>query len=183
MLLVGLGHVRGARRVPAARVAADVGSHALATLEELDGRRRQPRVEPLVHEAVRDRVVMVVDLDVVVDVDTRGLPLGVDEGLGRQRAQRRLVETFEELAAARPVAAHRAGVEVLEQLGDACVERGQRKEGLVPQAGEDPALGDLHRHFDDRLVQGRQVPAIRALRGRFGSPIRSTRGADSAFRS
>jgi hypothetical protein len=37
-------------------------------------------------------------------------------------------------------------------LGDAHVERGEGEEGLVAQAGEDPALDDLHRDFDLRLV-------------------------------
>ena len=41
-----------------------------------------------------------------------------------------------------------------QQLGDARIEGGEGEEGLVPEAGEDPALRDLHRHFDFRLVAG-----------------------------
>ena len=97
---------------------------------------------------------MAVELDVVVDVDARGLPLAVDEGLGGQRPEGGLVEALEELAAAGAVEAHGPGVEVGEQLGDARVERGQREEGLVAEAGEDPALDDLDGDLDLGLVAG-----------------------------
>ena len=109
-------------------------------------------IDDLVDEGVGDGVVVAVDLDVVVDVDAGALPLAVDEGLGGQRPERGLVEALEELAAAGAVEAHGPGVEVGEQLGDAGVERGEGEEGLVAQAGEDPALDDLHRHLDLRLV-------------------------------
>jgi hypothetical protein len=39
-----------------------------------------------------------------------------------------------------------------EQLGDAGVEGGEREEGLVAEAGEDPALDDLHGDLDLGLI-------------------------------
>ena len=51
-----------------------------------------PRLDLLAEQAVRHRVVVLVDLDVVVEADPAALPLGVVVGLGRQRLQRRPVE-------------------------------------------------------------------------------------------
>ena len=148
---MGLGHVGRVGGVAAADMAADVGGHALAAMEDLDGRRGQPGVDLLVDERVGDGVVVPAQLDVVVDVDPGvDLPLAVDERLGGQRAEGGLVQPLEELAPAGAVQAHRARVQIGEQLGDARVERGEGEEGLVAQPGEDPALDDLHGDFDLR---------------------------------
>src|SRR5439155_12905150 len=99
MLLMRLRHVSGDRRVPTGRVVPGVGGDAQAAMEAFDGRGREADVEDLVDEGVRDRVVVAVDLDVIVDVDASDLPLAVDERRGRQGAQRRAVEALEQLAA------------------------------------------------------------------------------------
>lgn len=151
--LMGLGHVGRVGGVAAAAMAADVGGDPLAAMEDLDGRGREARIDVLVDEGVGDGVVMPVQLDVIVDVDASvHLPLAVDEGLGRQGAERGPVQTGEQLVPARAVQAHGAGIQVGQQLGDARVEGGEREEGLVAEAGEDPAFHDLHRDFDLRLV-------------------------------
>ena len=62
--------------------------------------------------AIGDGVVVAVELDVVVDVDARSGPLAVDEGLGRQRPQRGLIEPLEQLPPAGAVQAHGRPVEV-----------------------------------------------------------------------
>jgi hypothetical protein len=80
-----------------------VRRHALALVKQLDGGRGHPRLDLLVDERVRRRVVVVVDLGVVVDVEPRRFPLGVDEWLGRERLQRGPVEPLEEFPPARPV--------------------------------------------------------------------------------
>src|SRR5436309_11974563 len=77
-----------------------------------------------------------------------------DEGLRRQRAERGLIQPFEKVAAAGAVEPHRPRVEIREELGDPGVEGGEGEEGLVPEAGEDPPLRDLHGDFDLRLVPG-----------------------------
>ena len=108
-------------------IAARMQPDARAALEDLDGGRREADVERLVHQRIRDRVVVAIDLDVVVDVDARLEPVGVDEALGRQRLQRGPIEPLEEIAPRAPaVALHRAGVERGEQLADARIERGER---------------------------------------------------------
>ena len=77
---------------------ADVAGDALAAMEALDGAGRQSDVELAADERVRDRVVVPVDLDVVVDGHADGLPLGEDVGADGQRAQCRPVELLERRA-------------------------------------------------------------------------------------
>src|SRR5205823_2713667 len=101
---------------------------ALAAVEDLDGGRGQARVDVFVDERVGDGVVMAVELDVIVDVDAgTDLPLAVDEGLRRQRAERGLIQPFEKVAAAGAVEPHRPRVEIREELGDLSVEGGEGK--------------------------------------------------------
>src|SRR5437899_274603 len=101
MMLMGLRHVSRLRGVRAPDVAAPMSGHALASVEELDRGRGHARVDVLVDERVGDGVVMPVQLDVVVDVDAGpDSPLAVQEGLGGQRAERGLIETFEEVPTA-----------------------------------------------------------------------------------
>ena len=140
-----------------------------AALEDLDRRRRETHVERLVHERIRDRVVVAIDLDVVIDVDAGLQPVGMDEALGRQRLQGGAIQLLEEVAPrASAVALHRTGIERRQQLADAGIERGETEEGLVPQARQDPALGDLDGDLDLRFVP------------RFRGPRRHARRCDSA---
>lgn len=93
---------------------------ALAAVEDLDGRRRQPDFDAGVDQGVRHGVAVVVDLDVVVDVHPGLPPFGVDVPVGREWLEGRAVKPLEEQAAGLPaVPLHRPGVEVLEQVGDA----------------------------------------------------------------
>ena len=98
---------------------------------------------------------MVVDLGVVVDVEPRRLPLGVDEWLGRERLERGLVEPLEKLPPARAVDPHLAVVQVHEQLGDPLVERLEREKRLVAQPSQDPALDHLHTRSIEASVSAR----------------------------
>ncbi|MNR40218.1 hypothetical protein D3C85_1584870 [compost metagenome] len=70
--------------------------HALIGVEALDGLRSQPHFELVLHQLIRHRVVMAVDLDVVVDVDAHFFPFGVDVRVFRQRLQRGLVDGLED---------------------------------------------------------------------------------------
>ena len=182
--LVRLRHVRGGRSCSRPRCALRAwAATRWPRVEDLDASSRVSRTSTrFVHERVRHRVVVVVDLDVVVDVDARVLPLGVREGLGRQRPERRPVEALEELAAARAaVVAHRLRVELVEQLGDARVQRGEREEGLVAQPREDPALGDLHGDLDlglvARLRRARRQDRRPVVRRRAPRSVRWTPGS------
>ncbi len=60
--LVGLGHVRGKRRVLPPGLTPDVGRHPLPAVEDLDGQGAHPDINPLVDQGMGDGVVVVLDL-------------------------------------------------------------------------------------------------------------------------
>src|SRR4051812_38741695 len=72
-------------------------------------------------------VVMPVDIDVVVERDAPNAPLGVDEGLGRQRLEGWAVELGEHLGTADAEALHRPGIQVYDELRDGGIEFGERE--------------------------------------------------------
>ena len=122
--LTGLRHVGGVGGVAATDDTARMRTDALAAMEDLDGGRGQAGVDVFVEERVGDGVVMAVELDVVVDADAGAdPPVAVDEDLRREgRAERGPIQLLEELTPAGAVEAHRPGVEIREELGDAGVE-------------------------------------------------------------
>ncbi len=136
-------------------------------VEQLDGALGDARIDLLTQQAMRHRVVMAVDVDVIVERDAALAPLGVNVGLDRQGGERRPVEFVEQLAPADAEAAHRPAVEIAEQRGDREVQLGQREEALVAQASQDPALDHLHADLDLGLV------ARSGAAGPGGSPCRS----------
>ena len=79
-----VGHMLCCGRVAPRVRRANMAGDALAAMEALDGAGRQSDVELAADERVRDRAVVPVDLDVVVDVRPDGLPLGEDVGAGGQ---------------------------------------------------------------------------------------------------
>ena len=95
---------------------------------------------------------MLVDLDVIVETGTAGLPLGEDVGLARQGCEGGRVEIAEQLAPAGAEVAGLAVVETVEQLADGFIGLGEGEEPAVPEPGEDPALHDLDGDFDLGLV-------------------------------
>jgi hypothetical protein len=121
-------------------------------VEDLDRACGQPRLDLVADQAIGDRVVVAVDVDMVVEADPPQAPLGVLVGLCRQWLQRWVVEFEEEVAAAHPKTAHRPCVEVGDQQGDRLVELGQREEAPMAQAGQDPALDDENGYLDLGLV-------------------------------
>ena len=155
MSAVRARHVLRRRAAPAADVAAYVGSDAGAAVQDLHGARRRAHPQLLVDQRVRRRVQVVIELDVVVDVEPDLLPRRRLEGLLGQRRECGSVEPLEQLATARLIRAHHAVVEVRGQLGQPRVERANALELLVADAGEQPALGDLHADLDLRLVPRR----------------------------
>ena len=123
MFTMRLRHVCGIGRMPPAAIVADVGGHALAAMEDLDGGRGAARVDEFVQERMRDGVVVPVDVDVVVDVDPRlDRPVADDEGLGREGMERGLIKLGEELASTGSIDAHDLRVERLQELADPSVE-------------------------------------------------------------
>jgi hypothetical protein len=89
-------HVTALRRMGASQQAAQVAGHPLAFGEALHRLGAHPHVQLLAHQLIRHAVVVAFDLDVVVDVHPRLLPLGVGETLGWQRSKSRLLEALEQ---------------------------------------------------------------------------------------
>lgn len=70
MLTVTLGHVLGLGGVAAFVRRAQVAGHALVGVEALDGLCGQAHFELVLHQLVRHRVDVAIDLDVVVDMES-----------------------------------------------------------------------------------------------------------------
>src|SRR5262245_13388359 len=149
-------HVLRQRRHAAAHEAARVRGDALAVVgrEDFDGRGADADLDVVADVRVRHRVVVSVafDADVVVGPDRREGPVAWIEAVRRQPHDHGLVELVEEIAPAPLVPAHRAVVEIVEQLRDVLVQLAEREARDVAKAREDPALSDEHACLDLRLV-------------------------------
>jgi hypothetical protein len=69
-------------------VAALMGRHALATMEDLDRARGGANIDLSADQRMGNRVEEAVDLDVVVEIDARAAPLGELPVVGGKRRQR-----------------------------------------------------------------------------------------------
>lgn len=152
MLAMALGHVLGLRAVSAFVQRAQVAGHPLVGVEALDGARRQAHLQLFFHQLIGHRVVMPIDLDVVVDMHPRLLPLGIDVRLLRQRAQRWPIQGLEGRVPGARQLAKRSAVEPLQQHADGAVELSKGEELPIPQRGEDPAFNHLHADLGLGLV-------------------------------
>jgi hypothetical protein len=99
-----------------------VAGDAFAAVKQLHRLGRQAHIELLLHQLVRDGVVMPLDLDVVVDMHPCPLPFRVGVALARQGVHRRAVELLEEGAPAPGQLLEGALIELPEQGADRRVE-------------------------------------------------------------
>ena len=129
-----------------------VDGDALALVENLNAASGQPRLDFGAGEAVGDRIIMGVDVDVIVDAHPAHAPPAVI-GLAGQRRERRAIDLLEQLGAgdAKPP----EGLFFVE-LGHKLAERGvdvsEAGEDPTPQPAEQPPLDDQDGLFDFRLV-------------------------------
>jgi len=100
----------------------------LAVVETLDRGRGHAHVDLLLHQPVRDAVVVAVRVDVVVDVDDRRLPLGEFIAGGRQRFHCRTVNGLEGALPRAGEFLERPGIEIDDQRPNRGVELFERKE-------------------------------------------------------
>ncbi len=122
MRLVGSWAVLGNGDGVPMTARTQVGSHALAFVEDLDGGGRRADFHQLLHQVVGHAVEVRVEGDVVVDVDPGAGPLAQIERLGRQRIQSGFVES-RELRRPRAFAlAERPLVDAVAQLADGLVQ-------------------------------------------------------------
>src|SRR4051794_16023625 len=71
-------------------------------MEDLDGGGRDPGLDLLARQGMRNAVVVLGDLDMVVEPHPAALPLGVLVGLGWQGREGRAFDLLEELASRGP---------------------------------------------------------------------------------
>src|SRR6516225_9471802 len=81
---VARGHVLGKGGMPVVAATASMRRDPLTLEEDLNGLRRQPHLDLVAREAVRDAVEMSVDLEMVIDTDAAQAPFGKAIGLGGQ---------------------------------------------------------------------------------------------------
>ncbi len=149
---MGTRHMLGIRAVLAARVAALVGGHPLAAMEDLDHARGGANLDLGADQRMRNRVEEVVDLDVIVEVDARASPLGELPVVGGQRNEGVALDPVEQFAAAQAQLAHRPLVHALHGQRDRRVAFGEREESQPPQPPQNTGLGESDSGFDLRLV-------------------------------
>ena len=83
MRLVGAWAVLGNSDGVPVTSRTQMGSHALALVEQLDDCGRGAHFHQLLHQVVRNAVVVGIEDDVIVDVDPCAGPLAEIERLGR----------------------------------------------------------------------------------------------------
>src|SRR5579883_319942 len=130
----------------------EVPGDGLATVEDLDRVRGDPKIHALADEVVGNRVVVALVLDVIVEEHLGALPGGELVALQRERPQRRALELEEAAATRTGLARERPVVVALELLSQRHVELAEAEERPVPQRRHDPALHSLDTHFDLGLV-------------------------------
>ena len=95
-------------------MAAHMRSDALATVKDLDRRRRGADLHQLAGERIGDAVEVAVKLDVVVKVDARLRPVMKLEAFGRQRHESRPIQLAKQRGARARTLAKRPLVELLQ---------------------------------------------------------------------
>lgn len=149
------GHVLGNRGVPALAAAAHMRRNALALEEDLDGARGEVDLDLLAGKAIRHRVEMPVDIDVVVHGNASATSFRKHVRFGRQRLELWSIDFLEQSPAGRPEPTDHAHlVEIVQHLADRLVQLRQAAEGPLAQSTEQPTLDDQYRPLDFGLVAG-----------------------------
>src|SRR5215470_7196851 len=102
--------------------------HALTLVEDLDGRRRRAYFHQLLNQVVRHAVVVRVEGDVIVDVDSGTRPFAEVETLRGERTHRRLVQCRELRSSGALALTERSLVDSVAKLPDRLVQLFNREE-------------------------------------------------------
>ncbi len=108
--------------------AAQVGGLSFAAVEDLYGGVAVADIHGFSYQRVRDRVVMVVDFDMIIGVDLGPFPLRVFIGCIRERFERRSLQGGEDFRAGARLLAEGLGVELQYQGANGRVEFRQGEE-------------------------------------------------------
>jgi hypothetical protein len=140
---MGTGHVfhEGAVALGSeARMCRD----PVALVQHLNRLGREPNVQDLSHECVRDTVEPLVEAEVIVKSGFGLAPLSVLIGCVRQGLERWSIQLFVEIPATDGLPLEVTLIQVGQQFGNSLVEVRKGEEGMVPQAGQYPAFDHLH---------------------------------------
>jgi len=151
---MALGHVFFDSGEAAFMVTPDVACHAGVLEQDLHGGGCQAHIHLFPGEWIGDAVVVTIDLDMVVDVDSGLFPLGILVGYGRQSFEGRFIEGLEEGFASGVEFLELAGVEIFQGSGDDLVELPDAKEVMISQRSQNPALCHKHSGLHFGFVPG-----------------------------
>jgi hypothetical protein len=99
--------------------------HQLAAVEDLHRLRRDAGLDLFAQQPERDRIKVLGDLDVVVEVHPTALPIGIFIGCRRQLPQSGSIDLLIERASGGAPATHRPVVQLIDQFADRLVQFGQ----------------------------------------------------------
>ena len=114
----------------------------------------QAHVELLAHQRVGHGVGVAFDLHVVINVDPGKFPLGIRIGLHRLGPERWAVEGGTQLLAGASQRLKGAGIQRRQEGSKGGIDLHKREEGVVPEAGEHPALHNLDADLHLGLIAG-----------------------------
>jgi hypothetical protein len=140
IFLMGFGHVFGQGGILAFLVAPEVKCHSSVLEEDLDGCRSEADIKCFPNELIGDAIIMAGHLDMVIDVNLRSFPIGIDIRLSRERFESRLIQSFKENLAGGFEFLKPTVVEHLQLFLDGLIEFGEAEESAVPQRSQDRLL-------------------------------------------
>ena len=143
-----------------------MGGHTLALKETLNGRGGKADFDRAPDQAVRDTVLMAVDVDVagwpraIVHVHLCGLPFGEFVVMCGQWPHRRAINGREDAGPAAIELFEWPVVQVRQQRTDGAIEFGQREEPMIAQPRQNPALGQQNALLGGCLLASHQLPVM-----------------------
>jgi len=135
-------------------------------MEGFDRAGGDARPQLFLRQLIGHRVMMPVDRDVVIEPGAALLPPGIDMGRHRQRLQRRLVQLFEQQAAAGPEMARDLVVEPVQKRADRRVQTLKAEELPIAQPRRRPVAQPSR-----RAVAQSRSRAVAPSRQRRASPV------------
>jgi hypothetical protein len=129
-----------------------MASDACALVEEFHDLRTQPHIELLLDQRIGHGVVMAFDFDVIVNIDPGVFPLGICIGLGWESAEGGAVKRLTQLLTGAGEFFEGMGIQGQQEGREGGIDLREGEEGVVPEAGQHPALHDLDADFHLGLI-------------------------------
>lgn len=152
------GHMLCSGGMPVPVELPRMGSHSPVFEEDLHGAGGEAHINLLFYKLIGNAVVVSLDIDVVIDIDSGLFPFGILVRCAGQRLEGGPVDCLEELPAGAVHLLELAVVQLGELLSNGLIQLPQAEEALVSQGGGDPSLRDQDRRFHLGLVPGFSGP-------------------------